>query len=216
MIRARWPVVAALALAVVVMAVLLVLWPRGGLPSRPVSSVPELLSEPAGVPGEGLVLAADGLGPVTFGQAADEVIATLTELLGDPVEDGPQSCPAEGREVRWVRWGNLSITFSDGFFAGHLSGVYFPPDGPELAIETEEGIGLRATTAELMAAYADRVAWLGPEEGGFGEPLERYGIDGFDTANPAPTGLGGLFEGSREAGRVITIMGGQLCGPPRS
>lgn len=214
--RAPWPVVAALVLTVAAVAVLFVLWPRGGLASHPVSSVPELLSEPAGVPGAGLVLAADGLGPATFGQSQDEVIATLAELLGDPVEDGPQSCPAEGREVRWVRWGSLSVTFSDGLFSGYLTGVYFRPDSPELAIETAEGIGLRATAAELTSTYGDRLAWLGPEEGGFGEPIERYGIDGFDTANPSPVGFGGLFEGSREAGRVITITGGQLCGPDGS
>jgi hypothetical protein len=184
-----------------------------GLPSRSVASVPALLSEPAGVPGANLVLAPDGLGPVTFGEAEEAVVAQLTELLGGPVEDGPQPCESAEDVVRWVRWGNLSAAFPDGQFGGYIIGIYFRQDSPELPIETAEGVGLRATADQLVAAYGDRLAWNAQEESGFAEPAEGFGIDGFSVDDPSPTGLGGFVEGGREEGQVITFFAGQPCGP---
>jgi hypothetical protein len=180
-----------------------------GLASRPVSSVPELLSEPAGVPGAGLVLAPDGLGPVAFGQVEDGVLTKLTEMLGDPVEDSTEPCA--GRPVRWVRWGSLTAYFADGQFGGYLSGIYFPPDSPELIIKTAEKVGLRATVRELAAAYGDRFDWFDQPPSGFGIAVDAFGIDGFDVGSPTPTGLGGYVEGGREEGHVITFLAGQPC-----
>jgi hypothetical protein len=99
--------------------VLLLAGPRG-LPSQSAGSVPTLLAEPAGTLGAGLVLAADGLGPVSFGDAGDAVVATLTESLGTPTEDELQPCSVYG-QVRWVRWGSLTISVQDGRFTGFIS-----------------------------------------------------------------------------------------------
>jgi hypothetical protein len=184
-----------------------------GLSSRPVASVPALLSEPAGVPGADLVLAPDGLGPVTFGEVEETAVARLTELLGAPVEDGPQPCDSEDDVVRWVRWGNLTAAFPNGQFGGYISGIYFRQDSPELPIETAEGVGLRATVEQLTATYGDRLAWHAQEESGFEDPVEAFGIDGFNVDDPTPTGLGGYVEGGREHGQVITFFAGQPCGP---
>lgn len=179
-----------------------------GLASRPVS-VPELLSEPAGVPGAGLVLAPDGLGPVAFGQPEEGVLTRLIEMLGDPVDDS--AAPCGDRPGRWVRWGGLTAYFADGTFHGYLSGIYFPPDSPELMIGTTDGVGLRATAGELTATYGDRLEWFDQPATDFGNPVDPFGIDGFDVASPAPTGLGGYVQGGREEGRVITFLAGQPC-----
>jgi hypothetical protein len=184
-----------------------------GLPSRPVSSVPALLSEPAGVPGAGLTLAADGLGAVAFGVDEATAVDALTELLGTPVEDGPQPCESESDLVRYVRWGNLTIALPDGSFTGYVIGVYFPPDSPELQVSTEEGLVAGASVAELVASYGDRVAWTTLEETGFADPIEGFGIDGYLLDAPETTGIGGFVEGGREDGRVVTIIAGQPCGP---
>jgi Tol biopolymer transport system component len=213
----------ALAAAVIVatcavVVALFVLWPRGGLSSHPVSSVPQLLSEPAGIPGAGLVLAPDGLGPVTFGDKEADAVAKLVALLGDPVEDSTEDCGSDGGGVRWVRWANLTVALQDGWFNGYISGIYFPPDSPEMMIKTVDGVGLRATVDELHSTYGDRFAWVGHEES-FGSPVDAFGIDGFDVGQPMPTGLGGYVEGGREEGRVITFLAGQPCvdnGPPSS
>ena len=182
----------------------------GGLASHPVGSVPELLSEPAGIPGAGLTLEADGLGAVAFGQPEADVLATLNELLGDPVEDSTEDCGSNGGVVRWVRWANLTIALQDGGFTGYISGIYFPPDSPEMPIKTADGVGLRATADELSATYGDRLAWLGQQDG-FGNPVDAFGIDGFDPTHLTPAGLGGYVEGGRESGRIITFIGGQPC-----
>ncbi len=200
-------------LLVVALALALAIWlmKPTGLSSRPVDSVPPLLSEPAGVPGAGLVLAPDGLGPVTFGEAGDEVLAKLTELLSEPVEDSVQPCGSGGGDVRWVRWANLTISLQGGHFNGFISGIYFPPDSPEMMITTAEKVGLRATVDQLTATYGDRLAWLAPVSTGFGNPLDAFGIDGFDVERLAPRGLGGYVEGGRQDGQVITFLGGQPC-----
>ncbi len=210
--RSRYLAIGLVVIAAAAAVLAFMLLRPSGLDSRPVDSVPPLLSEPAGVPGAGLVLAPSGLGPVTFGDAADEVLAKLTELLGDPVEDAPQPCPSDEHPVRWVRWGNLTISLPDGRFAGYVSGIYFPPDSPELLIKTTEGVGPHATGQEMVDAYGDRFAWLRQQASDFGDPLEVFGIDGYDPDHPGATGLGGLVEGGREDGRVITVLGGQPCG----
>ena len=191
-------------------AVAYALMSSGGLSSQPVGRVPELLSEPAGIPGAGLTLEPDGLAAVAFGDREADVIAKLNELLGDPVEDATEPCGSSGGTVRWVRWANLTVALQAGAFTGYISGIYFPPDSPEMPIRTADGVGLRATTAELSAAYGDRLAWLGQQDG-FGNPVDAFGIDGFDVNHLAPTGLGGYVEGGRDSGRVITLIGGQPC-----
>jgi hypothetical protein len=213
--RTRPATVVAMALLVAAVALVIgfAIARPGGLPSRAVSSVPALLSEPAGIPGSDLILAANGLGLVTFGEGEDEVMAALTESLGPPVEDAPQPCDSETDLVRWVRWGSLSVAFPDGRFGGYVTGIYFPPDSPELPIQTEAGVGLHVTVDQLTAAYGDRLAWYGQEETGFENPIDAFGIDGYDVEHPTPTGLGGYVEGGREAGVVITFLAGQSCGP---
>ena len=209
--RARGSLVAAgLIVLVAAAAVLFALLPRDGLASHPVGSVPELLSEPAGIPGAGLTLEADGLGAVALGDPEADVMATLNELLGDPVEDSTEDCGSDDGVVRWVRWANLTVALQDGGFTGYISGIYFPPDSPEMPIKTTDGVGLRATVGELTAMYGDRLAWLG-QQNGFGNPVDAFGIDGFDPNHLTPTGLGGYVEGGRENGRVITFIGGQPC-----
>ena len=185
-----------------------------GLPSRSVGSVPELLSEPAGIPGAGLTLAADGLGVVDFGADEADAMAILNDLLGTPVEDAPQPCQSKADTVRYVRWGDLSAAFPGGRFGGWIIGVYVPPDSPPLQVETEAGVALDAPVADLLAAYGDHLAWTGQEDTGFPEPIDGFGIDGYSPDSPSATGIGGYVEGGREEGRIITFIAGQPCGPP--
>lgn len=202
--------VAAAVVLVGAVALAFVLTSPRGLANQPVGSVPELLSEPAGIPGAGLTLEAGGLGAVAFGEPEADVMAKLDELLGDPVEDSTETCGSDGGTVRWVRWANLTVALQNGGFTGYISGIYFPPDSPEMPIKTSGGVSLRATVDELIATYGDRLAWLG-EQNGFGNPVDSFGIDGFDVDDLTPTGLGGFVEGGRESGRVITFIGGQPC-----
>ena len=65
-----------------------------------------------------LVLARDGLGIAAFGDDADDTIAAVTAVLGEPDKDSgwvePLSIGAcAGDEARFVAWGSLYLYFSD-------------------------------------------------------------------------------------------------------
>jgi hypothetical protein len=211
-VRRLVPAIVALGgIGVVIAAVALT---PSGLPSRPVPSVPALLSEPAGILGGGLTLAPDGLGAVAFGTDESAAVDALTELLGSPVEDEPQPCDSEEDLVRHVRWGNLVIALPGGVFSGYVNSLYVPPDSPPLQVETAEGLAAGDDASELTAAYGDRVAWTTLEEMGFEETAAGFGIDGYLLDEPSAEGLGGFVEGGTEDGQVVAIIAGQPCGPP--
>jgi hypothetical protein len=204
--------IAAAILALGTLGIAAIVLSRPGLPSQPVASVPAMLSEPAGIPGAKLELAPGGLGQVRFGLEPEPVISLLSQLLGEPVDDRLLPCDSDDDLVRFVRWGNLSAAFADGRFSGYIIGIYYPGDSPELPLATAEGVALRATARELAEAYGDRLEWTGQEESGFGEPVDAFGIDGYDVDNRTPTGLGGYVEGGIDDGQVITFNAGQPCG----
>jgi hypothetical protein len=206
-------VVAGLVVVGLATAIAFVLTRPQGLPSSAVASVPPLLSAPAGVLGEGITLAPDGLGAVAFGAGEEETIAVLGELLGDPVEDGPQPCSSETDLVRYVRWSTLTAAFPDGVFTGWIAGVYVPPDSAPLRIATAEGVALGGPVADLLAAYGDRITWTQTEDMGLGEPVLGFGLDGYSPDAPSAEGIGGFVEGTETDGRVITFTAGQPCGP---
>lgn len=209
----RWLLLAGVALAIGGGMIALFMSTRGGLASRPVASVPALLSAPAGLP-EPLVLAPDGLADVRFGTDPASTVDALTEMLGPPAEDSMQPCDSESDLVRHVRWSTVTAAFPDDRFSGWIAGIYVPPDSPSLAAVTLEGVPLDAPVAELLDTYGERLTWTAPEESGFGEPVEGFGLDGYSPDAPTPTGIGGYVEGGRSDGRVITFFAGQPCGPP--
>ena len=84
-----------------------------------------------------------------FGQDEQLVIAELASILGEPVADSGESQTefCEGASVRFVRWGNLEVVFTNTdegtprrftqwFADGHLD-----PTG----LVTPEGLGESAT-----------------------------------------------------------------------
>jgi hypothetical protein len=214
--RDRWLAVIAGSAAVLGAAIVaFVLTRPAGLPSRSVESVPALLSEPAGLlgPAEGIVLAPDGIGAVAYGTDEDAALATLTELLGSPVEDAMQPCSSETDLVRHVRWGNLGLAFPGGRFGGWIASVFVPPDSNPLALVTIEGVELGAPVADLQRVYGDRLTWAEPEDTGFENPAFGFGIDDYSPDAPLPEGIGGYIEGPEGDEQVVTFIGGQPCGP---
>jgi hypothetical protein len=176
-------------------------------PSVPGSSVQ---SRPVALPT--IVLARDGLGVAAFGDDADDTIAAVTAVLGEPDNDSgwvePLSIgPCAGQEARFVAWGALYLYFSDesGFADGgrHFFSYSYGSESDLEAIPeglaTTEGIGLGTTVAFLRAAYHDVVIEDG-EEGLF--PSNFY-VD--DT-------LSGRLTGSDDDDLVTVIIGGDPCG----
>ena len=107
-----------------------------------------------------LVLDRDGLGVASFGDVADDTIAAVTAVLGEPDKDSGWVEPltigaCAGAEARFVAWGSLYLYFSDESGVGHGERHFFSYSyGSERDLEaipeglaTPEGIGLGTSVA---------------------------------------------------------------------
>lgn len=161
-----------------------------------------------------ILLTPDGFGPATFGEPIESVLADVSELLSSPVEDIDQPCRED--EGRWIRWGNLSALARESTFVGFIVGIYFRQDSPAIGVRTEEGLVLGATGRDLQDRYGDRLQFSEPV-GGFEDGDARsFGVDGY-VLGTSTQGLGGYLEGDIDTGKVVTIVGGDLCSfPPGS
>jgi hypothetical protein len=164
-----------------------------------------------------VVLGVGGLGPATFGQPPDQVVAALRAVLGPPDEqrswDQRQRqlfgfCP--GGNHRFARWGELYALFADGdtgqgpagrqhFFAWYAEAAQ--AGGKRL--ETAQGITVGATTSKVQAAYGNR-ALIWAAEGGL--PA------GFRVGPPQGRQLFGWLTDHGPRGTVTTLAAGSVCG----
>jgi len=116
------------------------------------SSLPDEVEQP-------IVLRADGLDIVQFGQPADVVMETLTGLIGSP----PTDSGAEAEWVEFVGWRDLGLFVgfdqpASSDFTGESRFVgwgYGPTDG--LGLATDQGIGIGATLSKARSVYGDRL-----------------------------------------------------------
>jgi hypothetical protein len=143
-------------------------------PGEPGDTTPATPATPATPTTQGLnppltgtvVLRPDGLGVVAFGASKVDVITTLSSEVGQLDETGT-GCEAAGPSASTARWDELRVQFIGPTFDSYN---VRPPNGvaPVLDLETEEGIGLGSTVADLEAAYGDRltIPGLPPEFGG--------------------------------------------------
>ncbi|HLF40253.1 MAG TPA: hypothetical protein VI854_02145, partial [Acidimicrobiia bacterium] len=176
--------------------------------------------------GPPVVLRGNGIGAFAFGAAVDPVIVGLTLRWGPPDSDsgwGPAAsspfglCP--GGEVRAVGWRGFDVLFSDGptphgpggrrhFFTWEYRAASTDtpepdPGGSRPPLQTEAGISVGSSVAQLQQAYGAKLELFEDEEGGggsaFGVQLPDGGIYGFTTSNDP-------------GGRVRSIIGGGGCG----
>jgi len=112
-----------------------------------------------------LILRPDGVNDWTFGEAAADVRAGFTALLGTPDETSEEGLGCLGDPAdpsaceQTVRWQGFTAFFSlmgEGVFEGYtLDGRGSPGENPAA---TPEGIGIGSTVARLEAAYP-QAAW---------------------------------------------------------
>lgn len=117
---------------------------------------------------EGVVLAGDGLGLVSFGADARAALGMLADALGQPVADSGWidtfsiygDCP--GSRLRAVEWPGVLALFGDpedGYQHRDAADEHFMTwrlgtFGPDpYMLRTAEGIGVGATRAEVAEAY---------------------------------------------------------------
>ncbi|OWY63386.1 hypothetical protein B7486_53410 [cyanobacterium TDX16] len=160
----------------------------------------------------GIVLGADGLGVVSFGQDPESAIAAVDAAFGAAgrdtgwVDAGSSDygfCPAP--QVRAVTWDDLTLLFSDGDTAYGTAGEQqhlftYLLDGPNPAATTEAGVGIGSSSADVRTAYGDAAASVAGDE----LVAPRFDID-----------LGGtepLRATLDDGGNVVAVQGGAPCG----
>ncbi len=164
----------------------------------------------------------DGIGTLTeFGDRDEDVITTLTCLLGEPDEDTGYgdsfsvfgTCP--GTVVRGVRWGPLLTLFGDTEAFGSEDREFYNwrYDAFEFEDELgltfpETGLGLGTTVAELEAEYGDDVEIFDDERTGEG----AFVIGERDVANTTVPEIFGTLTGTGADGQVQFIDSGLFCG----
>lgn len=113
-----------------------------------------------------IVLRADGLAVVDFGATKAATLTALGAVLG-PVDETGTGCELAGPDVTTARWDELRVQFVGAVFDSY--NVRPPPGQPAvLDLETDAGIGLGSTVAQLEDAYGLQVTIPGlpPEFGG--------------------------------------------------
>lgn len=162
-----------------------------------------------------LLLRADGLGAVDFGDDTETVIAAVAERLEGASGDSGWvaargqfgTCP--GTVVRVVRWESLRLFFSDGpteFGEDVRHFFYYSQSTVEtdrvLGLATPEGIELGSTVEALEEAYGDQLTI---------ESTISFGVN-FVVERPGQSLLSGNLTSSSPDGTVTAIAGGFGCG----
>ncbi len=162
---------------------------------------------PHGAKSGPLVLEADGLQLVDFGQARDSVLEQLSPRLGKPDEDKAQPCRNQRNATsRWVRWADLTVIFSTRMFVGYIDGVHFPPGRPALHLSTAKGLSPGDPVDRLRQLYGDvPIRQETPQPGQIA--VKTFAIpDG----KPSQT-LSGVLENQGSKTVISTIFAGELC-----
>lgn len=148
-----------------------------------------------------LVLAADGLGPVTFGTQAAVAMGRLTQALGR-AEEPTLIPPGSGCDAtRIFRWKNFAVLINEvsarsGGKPGLVGWALGAPAPDSLDIKTDKGIGVGSTVAALKAASGTSVT-ITP--------------GAFEIA--APNGaITGALDGQGDTAKVKALQAGTVCG----
>lgn len=172
-------------------------------------------SEPATTttnPAEALHLSSVGLGDLSFGVESEAVLTAMADILGDPDEDTGWldtaleglACP--GSQVRFVRWHDLTLTFSDEspYAVGtrHFAAfTYGPAVGDTIepwGLITDDGLSVGDTVGDLQTLYPGVVVHPADELSGPSFYIEE--------------GLGGFLTGTDPIEELISFVGGYGCG----
>lgn len=131
--------------------------------STTTTTIPEPSSfEAAGtaIPASSLTLAANGIGPIAFDDAAPDAIGRLVASLGKPEEvgvAGEEMGLCAGDDGRFVRWAGLTVvvtgTLADGTFTGYRYGAEAVPT-MHLDLVTPSGLRIDDPISTLNQIYS--------------------------------------------------------------
>jgi hypothetical protein len=154
-----------------------------------------------------IVLAADGVGAIKFGNNSANTIRRFMDALGEPEKNTPLPAGTACGATRRLHWANFQVlvnevTSASGAGKPGFTGWFLgPPTAAPLDLKTEKGITVGSTVAELKAAYGDDLTVAGRGEEG----------PGFTITVPGGIMLG-LLSAATDAGKIKDIQAGNYCG----
>lgn len=154
-----------------------------------------------------IVLGADGVGAIEFGNNSANTIKQFIEALGEPEKNTPLPAGSACGATRRLHWANFQVlvnevTSASGAGKPGFTGWFLgPATAAPLDLKTEKGITVGSTVADLKAAYADGLTVAGRGEDGPGFTIV------------APTGIMlGLLTSAEDTGKIKEIQAGNYCG----
>lgn len=180
-----------------------------GLPRQRIATPAPAAATPSALAGGApLVLRADGLGLVDFGQPAADVTATLIQRLGLPDENAAQPCEKNpSAQSRWLRWADLSVRMDEHAFAAYIEGVHFPPGRAAFDFATAQGLSPGDPAQRLHSIYRGSVTGRAAPTVPGRAPTETFTIP----STPRGSALSGVIEPPGPAGVVVAIFAGEFC-----
>ena len=154
-----------------------------------------------------IVLAADGVGAIKFGNNSANTIRRFMDALGEPEKNTPLPAGTACGATRRLHWANFQVlvnevTSASGAGKPGFTGWFLgPPTAAPLDLKTEKGITVGSTVAELKAAYGDDLTVAGRGAEG----------PGFTITVPGGIMLG-LLSAATDAGKIKDIQAGNYCG----
>jgi hypothetical protein len=147
-----------------------------------------------------LVLAPDGLGPVSFGTQAARAMDALTQALGRAEDSTLAPAGSNCDATRSFLWKDFRVFINEvsGRFGGKPGLVGWSVGAPAasgLSLKTEKGIGIGSTVAAVKAAYGSTLT-----------------MDHGTLSITAPNGaITGELDGAGDTGKVNTLRAGASC-----
>ncbi len=177
------------------------------VPSTTIPSPGTIASVGDPIPLSSLTLKSGGIGPIAFGEPADEALGRLVSSIGEPSETGAAGEElglCEGDDGRFVRWDGLTAvvsgTIADGTFAGYRFDAISVPT-MQLDLSTPSGLRVGDTVKTLEDIYKSyRVDYI-----------SAAGTDLFQLADGDGLLLWGPVTSTEPSGRVEGIYAPDVC-----
>jgi hypothetical protein len=157
---------------------------------------------------EQIVLSADGVGAVKFGENSAHTIARFMQALGDPQKNTPLPAGTACGATRRMQWGNLQVLVNEvvstsGAGRPGFAGWFLGSAGtPAFDFKTDKGITVGSTTAQMQAAYGPDLTISHGEQG-----------QAFFIATPSGLQITGQLSAVGPAAKITNIQAGSYCGP---
>lgn len=154
-----------------------------------------------------IVLSADGVGAIKFGNNSANTIRRFMDALGQPQTNTPLPARTACGATRRLHWANFQVlvnevTSASGAGAPGFAGWFLgPPTAAPLDLKTDKGITIGSTVGAIKAAYATEVTLARGEQGW-----------GFTITAPGGIIIGQL-DGGADTNKVKNIQAGNYCGP---